>query len=116
MMGRRRFVGMVLVLLVLCIDVELAMEVHAISIAKTGSNIPRRLGMKKDLSIGAWNIRTLYKGAALQNLIDVFVHYHVDVLAIQEIRWLGTGILDKKDCTLYYSCQEKAHHFGVGFI
>ncbi|GFX92623.1 craniofacial development protein 2 [Trichonephila clavipes] len=34
----------------------------------------------------------------------------------QEIRWLGTGILDKKDCTLYYSCQEKAHHFGVGFI
>ncbi|GFX51630.1 craniofacial development protein 2 [Trichonephila clavipes] len=24
--------------------------------------------------------------------------------------------LDKKDFTLYYSCQEKAHHFGVGFI
>ncbi|GFU07464.1 craniofacial development protein 2 [Trichonephila clavipes] len=22
----------------------------------------------------------------------------------------------KKDCTLYYSCQEKAPHFGVGFI
>ncbi|GFU53630.1 craniofacial development protein 2 [Trichonephila clavipes] len=76
----------------------------------------RRFGMKKDLSIGTWNIRTLYKGGALQNLINVFVDYHIDVLAIQEIRWLGTGILDKKDCTLYYSCQEKAHHFGVGFI
>ncbi|GFV35294.1 craniofacial development protein 2 [Trichonephila clavipes] len=24
--------------------------------------------------------------------------------------------LDKKDCTLYYSCQEKAHYFRVGFI
>ncbi|GFW25792.1 craniofacial development protein 2 [Trichonephila clavipes] len=85
-------------------------------IAKTGSNTPRRFGIKKDLSIETWNIRTLYKGGALRNLIDVFVDYHIDVLAIQEIRWLGTGILDKKDCTLYYSCQEKAHHFGVGFI
>ncbi|GFT93098.1 craniofacial development protein 2 [Trichonephila clavipes] len=24
--------------------------------------------------------------------------------------------MDKQDCTLYYSCQEKAHHFGVAFI
>ncbi|GFX97764.1 craniofacial development protein 2 [Trichonephila clavipes] len=80
-------------------------------IAKTGSNIPRRIGMKNVLSIGTWNIRTPYKGLALQNLIDVCVDYHIDVLSLQEIRWL-----DPKDCTLYYSCQEKAHPFGVGFI
>ena len=83
--------------------------------AKTDS-LPRRLGTKKDMIIGTWNIRTLYWGGALKNLIDVFVVYSLDVLVIQEIRWLGTGILDKKDSRLYYSCQEKIHYFGVGFI
>ena len=74
--------------------------------AKTDS-LRRRLGTKKDLIIGTWNIRTLYRGGALKNLIGVFVDYSLDVLAIQEIRWLGTEILDKKDYRLYYSCQEK---------
>lgn len=38
--------------------------------AKAGLNLPRRLGMEKDLSIGTWNVRTLYKGGALKNLIE----------------------------------------------
>ncbi|GBM20019.1 Craniofacial development protein 2 [Araneus ventricosus] len=74
--------------------------------------------MKKDLGIRTWNIRTLYKDGALKNLIDVFVKYNIDILAIQEIRWLGIGILGKKKKTAISttSCQEKAHHFGVDFI
>ena len=83
--------------------------------AKTDS-LRRRLGTKKDLIIGTWNIRTLYRGGALRNLIDVFVDYGIDLLAIQEIKWLGTGILDKRniDCTI--AVRKKTHHFGVGFI
>ncbi|KAF8785601.1 Craniofacial development protein 2 like protein [Argiope bruennichi] len=29
---------------------------------------------------------------------------------------LGQGIIDKKDCRVYYSCQGKTHQFGIGFI
>ena len=69
--------------------------------------LPRRLGTKKDMILGTQNIRTLYRAGALKKLIDVFGDNGLDVLAIQEIRWLGTEILDKKDYRLYYSCQKK---------
>jgi hypothetical protein len=29
---------------------------------------------------------------------------------------MGRSILGKKDCTLYYSCDDKQHIFGTGFI
>ena len=38
------------------------------------------------------------------------------MLAIQEVRWLGRSIIEKKDCTVYYSCDNKQHIFGTGFI
>ena len=50
----------------------------------------RQFDMKKDLNIGTWIIRTLYKDGALKNLIDVFLNYNIDMLAIQKIRWLET--------------------------
>jgi hypothetical protein len=40
----------------------------------------------------------------------------MDVTAIQEIGWLGEGIIDKKDHTIFYSCDRKHHMFGTGFI
>jgi exonuclease III len=41
--------------------------------------------------------------------------YEIDILAIQEMRWIGQNILERKDCTVYYSCHDKTH-FGTGFI
>jgi len=36
------------------------------------------------------------------------------LLAVQETRWLGGGILEK-DCRIYYSCDDE-NIFGAGFI
>jgi len=33
-----------------------------------------------------------------------------------EMRWIGKGILQKKDSDLYYSCHNQKHIFGTGFI
>ena len=66
--------------------------------------------------IGTWNVRTLYRNGALRNLVDVFDEYSIDVLALQEIRWTGQGIFEKKKHSVFYSCQNKHHQFGTGFI
>jgi exonuclease III len=59
---------------------------------------------------------SLYRTGALRNLVDMLNTYEIDILAIQEMRWIGQNILERKDCTVYYSCHDKTHHFGTGFI
>jgi hypothetical protein len=39
----------------------------------------------------------------------------MDITAIQEIHWLGQGILERRDCNVYYSCQKNKHEFVCGF-
>jgi hypothetical protein len=29
--------------------------------------------------------------------------YKIDILIVQEVRWLGRSVVEKKDCTIYYS-------------
>jgi hypothetical protein len=42
--------------------------------------------------------------------------YKMDITAKQEIRWTGEGIIDKKNHSIFYSCDRKHHTFGTGFI
>lgn len=58
----------------------------------------------------------LYRCDALRNLIEVIQEYDIDLLAIQEVRWLGKNILEKKNCTVYYTFNDKQHYLGTGFI
>jgi exonuclease III len=39
----------------------------------------------------------------------------MDLLTMQEIRWLGNGTLEKKNCVIFYSCNPVRHVLGVGF-
>jgi exonuclease III len=48
--------------------------------------------------------------------MDVTQEYNVDILALQEIRWTGHNIFEKRECNIYYSCYNKLHQFGTGFI
>jgi len=39
-----------------------------------------------------------------QNLIQVTQEYKTDLLKVQEVRWLGSSTIEKKDCRIYDSC------------
>jgi hypothetical protein len=52
----------------------------------------------------------------MRNLDKVLQEYRVDITAVQEICWLGQGILERRDCNVYYSCQKNSHEFGCGFV
>lgn len=49
----------------------------------------------RDLKTGIWNKLTLYQADALDTLRQEVNKYRLDITAIQQIRWLGTGILRK---------------------
>jgi exonuclease III len=66
--------------------------------------------------VGTWHVLSLYRCDALRNLIEVIQEYDIDLLAIQEVRWLGKNILEKKNCTVYYTFSDKQHYLGTGFI
>ena len=76
----------------------------------------KRPGMYKETRIGTWNVLTLYKGGALRNLEKALQEYKVDITTLQEIRWVGEGILERWGSNIYNSCQKSKHEFGCGFI
>jgi exonuclease III len=69
-----------------------------------------------DLRIGTWNTRTLYRTGALRSLLETVDSYRIDILAFQEMRWVGQGTLEKRSHTVYYSCSCREHIDGVGFV
>ena len=70
---------------------------------------------KNELRICTWNVLSLYRPRALKLLVDQLVKYKADITALQEVRWINNGVIDKKEYTMYYSCGAK-HQFGTGFI
>ncbi|PNF41348.1 hypothetical protein B7P43_G16505 [Cryptotermes secundus] len=68
-----------------------------------------------DLRIGSWNVLSLYRARVLKMLLEQLDSYKLDITPIQELRWLGKGVTEKRDHVVFYSCQKKSHMFGTGF-
>jgi exonuclease III len=62
------------------------------------------------LRIGTWNVLSRASNILKQEREKV----QMDMVALQEIRWLGNGTLEK-NCVNFYSCNPVKHVFGVGF-
>jgi hypothetical protein len=48
--------------------------------------------------------------------VHVMKNNKVDIAVVQEVRWVGNGVLESKECTFYYSCHTEKHIFGTGFL
>lgn len=69
------------------------------------------------LRICTWNVRSLYQAGKLDNLLQEMNRLAIDILGISELRWKGSGMCQKEDCTLYYSCNDDPNHpNGVGIM
>ena len=64
-----------------------------------------------------WNVRTLLRSGALKELTEIVTSHDADVIALQELRWKGSGVLRgrKDEADLYYSCQQNSLGLGCGF-
>uniref|UniRef100_A0A182N9Y6 Endonuclease/exonuclease/phosphatase domain-containing protein n=1 Tax=Anopheles dirus TaxID=7168 RepID=A0A182N9Y6_9DIPT len=60
--------------------------------------------------MGSWNVRTLYRAGALNQLDDALATLNMDLVALQEIRWLGNGVQNRRGSNRYdifYSCHDR---------
>jgi len=72
-----------------------------------------------DLRICTWNVRSLNRPRAAEQLAEVLDCYKADITAIQEMRWDGPGKRKLKNCDIYYGdCyrERKQRLFGCGFV
>jgi mRNA deadenylase 3'-5' endonuclease subunit Ccr4 len=49
-------------------------------------------------------------------LTNELIKYDPHIMVLQEIRWIGKRITQKREWDLYYSCHEMEHIFGTGFL
>jgi exonuclease III len=81
---------------------------------KQQQQLPRTLELS-DITIGTWNVRSLYRTGALTTTISCLERYKLDITAIQEVRWEDSGSITSQRMTMFYSGGTK-HKRGVGFI
>jgi hypothetical protein len=61
--------------------------------------------MKDELmEVGTWNVNTMLKEVKMQETVDQIVGSQIEIIAIQEIRWRGYGLLKKDKYSIHYSC------------
>jgi exonuclease III len=69
------------------------------------------------MNTGTWNVLTLLKPGKMQELAEQIKRIKLDVVAIHEIRWSGTGLIQKKDFSFYYSgANNNTGQAGTGFL
>lgn len=71
---------------------------------------------KNDLTFGTWNIRTMMQAGKMEEIALELSKLKFDIVVLQELRWKGEGIIQKKDFILYYSgTPERSGQKGIGF-
>lgn len=70
-----------------------------------------------DLNIATWNVRTMLQSGKMIEIANEVKKYGLDIVALQEVRWQGSGQIDKKHFSVYYSGdQGRRGCNGTGFM
>jgi len=74
--------------------------------------------MKKELlDIGTWNVNTMLKAGKMQEIADQIVGFQAQIVALQEIRWRGYGLLKKDKYSICCGCNPNTTgQAGTGFM
>ena len=77
-------------------------------------NTQRLKLVKNILTVGTWNVQTLWAAGKLELLRNEMRRFRYDIIGISEVRWTGKGETPAGD--FIWSGEEKLHMRGVGFL
>ena len=75
------------------------------------------MNVKQHLKFGFWNVLTMSQDSKTEQVLRALEDYHLDLLALSEVRWLGSGSnkLDG-DVTIIYSGSQQKREYGVALM
>ena len=81
----------------------------------------KRLGIgtwnKRIINAATWKVRTMLVPGRMIEVANEMQKAGVNILALQEVRWVGQERIDKKDFTMFYSePKTRTGQGGTGFI
>ena len=86
------------------------MEVWILTMSLTKPNV--------NVSIGCWNVRTLYSMGKSAQLAREMDKYKIDVIGISECRWMGQGKvkLNTRESLIFSGREDNIHRHGVALM
>jgi len=83
-------------------------------ISNTTKNTQKLTLAKNTLTVGTWNVQTLWATGKLELLRNEMKRFKYDIVGISEVRWTGKGETPNGD--FIWSGEETSHMRGVGFL
>ena len=71
---------------------------------------------KRDVLLGTWNVRSLYRAGSLTVAARELARYKLDVVGVQEVRWDKGGTVRATDYNFFYGKEMKIISWEQDFL